>query len=293
MKRPHAVWNALATVALLTTTLVVSRGGATSAQSPSGSAPDGPAAYPATRTAGASQAPSAAGTPTVVSGAGAGPDAIQATVDQYRALLGDPNNGGAPGVFPAGRREINWDGVPDEFAAPNFLPTDFFNAATPPDARGAVFSTPGTGVQVSANSVNPTYTPVRFGNINPSYVALFQTFSPERLFSPIGSNIVDLTFFVPGTQTPAAVRGFGAVYTNVAIDHTAFEYFDKDGQSLGQFNAPLAPGGLSFLGVVWDQPVVARVRIAYGTGPLGPDDSPTYNVAVMDDFLYAEPQAIP
>jgi hypothetical protein len=283
MMRAHAVWNSLAAVALLTTTLVVSRG-ATSAQSPYGRAAE---------TTVASQAPSLAGTPTVVSAAGAGPDDIQATVDQYRALLGDPNNGGAPGVFPAGRREINWDGVPDQFAAPNFLPNDFFNAATPPGARGAVFSTPGTGVQVSANSVNPTYTPVRFGNINPSYVALFQTFSPERLFSPIGSNIVDMTFFVPGTQTPAEVRGFGAVYTNVAIDHTAFEYFDKDGQSLGQFNAPLAPGGLSFLGVVWDQPVVARVRIAYGTGALGPDDSPTYNVAVMDDFIYAEPQAIP
>jgi hypothetical protein len=277
MRRTHAVWNALATVALLTTSLVVCRG-ATSAQSPTGPTPYGPAAY---------------GTPTVVSGAGAGPDAIQATVDQYRALLGDPNNGGAPGVFPAGRREINWDGVPDQFAAPNFLPNDFFNSATPPGARGAVFSTPGTGVQVSANSVNPTDTPVRFGDINPSYVALFQTFSPERLFSPIGSNIVDMTFFVPGTQTPAVVRGFGAVYTNVAIDHTAFEYFDKDGQSLGQFQAPLAPGGLSFLGVAWDQPVVARVRIVYGTGALGPDDSPTYNVAVMDDFIYAEPQAIP
>jgi hypothetical protein len=113
---------------------------------------------------------------------------------------------------------------------------------------------------------------------------IFQTFSPERLFSPIDSNIVNLTFAVPGTQTPALVRGFGAVYTNVAIDHTAFEYFDANGQSLGQYSVPIAAGGLSFLGVVFDQPVVARVSIAYGTVALGPDDDAENNVAVMDDF---------
>jgi len=134
---------------------------------------------------------------------------------------------------------------------------------------------------------------VRFGNINPSYPALFQTFSPERLFSPVGSNVVDLTFAVPGTQSPAEVRGFGAVYTNVETDHTAFEYFDNDGNSLGRFNVPVAAGGLSFLGVAFDQPVVARVSIVYGSVALWPDDGPDTNVAVMDDFIYGEPQAIP
>jgi hypothetical protein len=231
----------------------------------------------------------AASAPVVVSGAGD----ITATVNQYRALLGDPNNVGAPGTQPAGRREINWDGVPDNLAAPNFLPGDFFNGPAAPLARGAVFSTPGTGVEVSANAVNPTNTPVRFGNINPSYSALFQTFSPEKLFSPIGSNIVNMAFFVPGSQTPAVISGFGAVYANVHTDHTSFEYFDKNGQSLGQFKVPSAPGGLSFLGVMFNQPMVARVQIVYGTVALGPDDSDQNNVAVMDDFIYGEPQAIP
>ena len=104
---------------------------------------------------------------------------------------------------------------------------------------------------MSANSKNPTNTPVRFGNINPTYSTTFQTFSPERLFSPIGSNVVDLTFAVPGTKTPAQVRGFGAVYTNVATDHTAFEYFDTNEQSLGQFKVPIASNGLSVLGVAF------------------------------------------
>ena len=227
-------------------------------------------------------------TPTVVSAAGD----IASVVAAYRTLLGDPNNGGTPVAHATGRREINWDGVPDALAAPNFLPGDFFNATADPRARGALLATPGTGLQVSANTTNPTDTPVRFGNINPTYSTLFQTFSPERLFSPIGSNIVDLTFAVPGTQTPAQVRGFGAVYTNVATDHTAFEYFDTNGQSLGQFKVPMASNGLSFLGVVFDQPVVASVRIVYGSVALGPDDSADTNVAVMDDFIYGEPQAV-
>jgi hypothetical protein len=124
--------------------------------------------------------------PVVISGAGD----ITAVVERYRTLLG-PDNGGEAGSKPTGRREINWDGVPDEFAAPNFLPADFFNAPKAPRARGAHFSTPGRGVQVSARAGNPAGTAVRFGHINPTYPGIFKTFSEERLFSPIGSNVVD------------------------------------------------------------------------------------------------------
>jgi hypothetical protein len=223
-------------------------------------------------------------TPMVITGAGD----ITSAVEAYRNVLG-ANNGGEPGSRVAGRREINWDGVPDELAAPNFLPPDFFNDAAAPRARGALFSTPGSGVQVSANATNQSGALPRFGNINPAYVDTFTTFSPERLFSPIDSNIVDMTFFVPGTTTPAGVRGFGAVYTDVDTDHTAFEYFDRNGNSLGKFAVPLADRGLSFLGVAFDNPIVARVRIEYGTIALGPDDSASYDVSVMDDFIYGEP----
>lgn len=223
--------------------------------------------------------------PTVVSAAGD----ITAAVERYRALLG-PDNGGAPGGSANGRREINWDGVPDDSAAPALLPPDFFNAATAPRARGAHFATPGRGVQVSARQGNPAGAAVRFGHINPSYAAIFKTFSGERLFSPIGSNIVDMTFFVPGTKTPALTRGFGAVYTDVDLPYTAFEYFDRDGKLLGRYQVPLADRGLSFLGVVFDRPIVARVRIEYGTVALGPNDHAKNDVSVMDDFIYGEPQ---
>jgi hypothetical protein len=114
------------------------------------------------------------------------------------------------------------------------------------------------------------------------------------LFSPIGSNIVDLFFFVPGTGTPAVTRGFGAVYTDVdVIENTAFEYFDAAGNSLGTFSTPVSNNGLSFLGVTFANPVVRHVRIRYGNSALGPADSVEFDVAVMDDFIYGEPVAVP
>ena len=227
--------------------------------------------------------------PQVVTAAGD----ITSAVEEYRSLLGD-NNGGDPGTKgPTGYREINWDTLPDEESAPNFYAPDFFNQPEAPRARGIVLNTDGEGLMVSADLDNPYGALPRFGNINPQYTDIFKTFSEEKLFSPIGSNIVVITFFVPGTNTPATVRGFGAVYTDVDTTHTAFEYFDRDGNSLGQFETPIADNGLSFLGVVFDEAIVASVEVRYGTGALGPDDGVgDVDVAVMDNFIFGEPQAI-
>jgi hypothetical protein len=228
--------------------------------------------------------------PQVVTAAGD----ITASVEQYRAILGGVNNGGDPGTKGTdGYREINWDSLPDDLSAPNLYVSDFFNASEAPRARGIVLNTPGEGLMVSADSDNPTGTLPRFGNINPQYADIFKTFSKERLFSPLGSNLVVMTFFVPGTNTPATIRGFGAVYTDVDTAHTAFEYFDVDGKSLGSFETPIADNGLSFLGVAFDDAVVYRVEVRYGTGALGPDDGAEgVDVAVMDNFIFGEPQAV-
>jgi hypothetical protein len=221
-----------------------------------------------------------------------GAGSIARVVDRYRALLGS-DNGGGPTAYATGRREINWDRVPDELARPQNLPADFFKADVDPRARGVVLTTPGSGVSVSADRDNPAGALPRFGDLNPTYSRQFRTFSAERLFSPIGSSIVNPRFYVPGTKRRAAVRGFGAVYTDIdRRENTAFEYFDVRGRSLGKFAVPPRPGGLSFLGVVFRDPVVARVRIEYGSHALGPDDSEAYDVAVMDDFIYGEPQPI-
>src|SRR6266516_7608166 len=174
--------------------------------------------------------------PQVFEASGATPADIQTTVDAFRNFGDFGTNNGVGGTFPHGRREINWDGVPDARSAPNLLPANFFNSNSP---RGAVFFTPGTGFQVSANSINPTNTPVRFGNINPVYPALFSTFSPQRLFSALNSTITENLFFVPSgtagvnsTQS-ATVKGFGVVFTDVNLGNTTkIEYFDVGGNLL-------------------------------------------------------------
>lgn len=155
-------------------------------------------------------ASTAAADPVIFSASGANPAGIQATVDAFRTQLGALNPNVA-GSFGSGRREINWDGVPNGSSAPNNLPANFFNVNSP---RGVVFSTPGTGFQVSANA---GIAPIEFDNINPSYSAQFQTFSPQRLFTAVGSNILDVTFFIPGSNTQATVSGFGSVFTDVDL----------------------------------------------------------------------------
>jgi hypothetical protein len=153
-----------------------------------------------------------------------------------------------------------------------------------------LLSTPGTGLVVSADSDNLNNALPRFGHINPTYADIFKTFSAERLFAPIGSIFVDVTFFVPGTETPAVVQGFGGIYADVDTLYTAYEFFDVNGGSLGKYEVPIADGDLSFIGVVFPKAVISRVRVQMGTVVLGPDDSAENDVSVMDNFIYGEPQ---
>jgi hypothetical protein len=232
-----------------------------------------------------------AGLISVSSASGPTPASIAPAVDAFRAFVGGGLVAGANGSFGGVRREINWDGVPDAFASPITLPPNFFNANSP---RGAVFATPGAGFRVSADSSNPTNTPVRFGDLNPAYVNEFQTFSAERLFGVLGATVMDVLFFVPGTNTPAAVTAFGAVF----VDNTGSSFPScgsiqafNGATSLGFFCAPASPaGGLSFRGLATTGgDVITRIRINLGTAPLGVTQSPTAEVVVMDDFIYSEP----
>ena len=231
----------------------------------------------------------ASAAPVVFEASGKSPADIQGAVDDFRNLLRalNPNT---PGSFPGGRREINWDGVPDAFAAPNDMPPNFFNANSP---RGVVFFTPGAGFQISADSDNPTNTPVRFGNLHPLFPVLFSVFSPQRLFTALNSNIIETLFFVPGSPTAATVSAFGAVFTDVnRADSTKIEYFDVNGRLLFTRNVLPGPGraSLSFLGVSFDAGErVFLVRITSGNRI---PRTPARDVVVMDDFIYAEPQVI-
>jgi len=231
---------------------------------------------------------------------------IQATVDNFRAALGNPNNGNAAGPLTSGRREINWDGGGATTSTPGPTPfTVFFNT------RGAGITTPGTGfLQTPLDS---TANAPELAALNPTYVGSgtpFNTFSPVRIFTPVGSNITDVSFIGPGsaptnvfgTGIPATVSAFGAVFTDVDLaTSTSLQFFDISGNSLTLpfMNVPIgtAPSqSLSFLGFVANAGErIARVRITTGTAALGPTDNPAQGVdmVVMDDFIYAEPQAVP
>jgi hypothetical protein len=243
-------------------------------------------------------APSASADPVVTTASGADAAAIQAAVDAYRNSLG-ANNGGGP-AQPAGRREINWDGVPDERSAPSFMPEGQFRA------RGALFSTPGIGVQVSGDDDNDGGNPdadpdqIEFANLNAGYPGAFAPFSAERLFAAVGSNVIDTEFVIPATDTPAQTNGFGVVFTDVDVaGQTTIELLDPAGESLGTFAAPASAGDedLSFLGIKLDPGVGAvSARITSGNAALGVADvtqGGAADVVATDDFIYGEPQAIP
>ena len=145
-------------------------------------------------------------------------------------------------------------------------------------------------------SSNPANAPVRFGNVNSTYELEFAVFSEERIFSPIGSNVVDVTFAIPGSpEVPALTNAFGAIFTDVDENDAKIELFAEDDRSLGEYFVPTNDQGLSFLGVRYEAPVVKRVRITYGNVALGPADGSAIeggfaDVVSTDDFIFGEPQ---
>ncbi len=224
--------------------------------------------------------------PLVYSSAGANADSVAATVEAFRKVMG-PLNAPGPGGDPEGRREINWDGVPTQFTTPNDLPSDFFNKTSP---RGALLSNPDAAnirFQVSTAEGG-----MRFDNLMPGYGELFQAFSPGKLFISLGNHAYDVDFYVPGTDRKALVKGFGAVFTNVAIPFTStVELFGAEGESLGKFAVQLAPRGLSFLGVMFADKIVAKARVVPGNIAAGQRESldEGLNIVAMDDFIFGEP----
>jgi hypothetical protein len=237
----------------------------------------------------------------------AGPDAasIQSAVDAFRASLGD-NNLNNPGPLQKGRREINWDG-----GNPNVMDT---TAPVNPfvvflNTRGSQFKTPGLGLSQAPPSGGPQGgLAVLFGNA--TYATTFRAFSASRLFTPVGSNITEASFSIPGTNgnAIATVRGFGVVFTDVdqpdgsalssaRSNHkpsTLIEYFGKDGRLVFSSSVAASPGdgNLSFFAIKFDDARIALVRIKAGDVVPGPNDDKRHDIVMMDDFIYGEPQLL-
>ena len=238
--------------------------------------------------------------PVVRQGAGANAAGLQATVDLFRTDLGGANNG-VGGSFTSGRREVNWDGVPDNFSEPNNFPPNFFNVNSP---RGVVFNAieDATGAALNQFAVSSTAAsgvPVRFGNLNTSYSAIFQTFSPQRLFIARNTHILEVNFFIPGTKIPATVSGFGVVFADVDSatggNRSLIRVYGADGTQLSAASAPVQDGGLSFVGISFNAGErIARVVIESGNAALSSTNSDGVNgvdIVAMDDFIYGEPRA--
>ena len=238
--------------------------------------------------------------PVVRQAGGANAAAIQATVDQFRTDLGGSNNG-VGGSFTTGRREINWDGVPDNFSEPNNLPLNFFNVNSP---RGVIFNAieDATGAalnQFAVSSNTASGVPVRFGNLNAAYPNILQTFSAQRLFTVRNTHIMEVSFFIPGTKIPATVSGFGVIFADVDSaaggDRSLIRVYGADGIQLSAASAPVADTGLSFVGISFNAGErIARVVIESGNAGLSAtnnDGANNVDIVAMDDFIYGEPRA--
>jgi len=243
---------------------------------------------------------SASAAPVVRQGSGASAAALQATVDQFRADLGGANNG-VGGSFASGRREVNWDGVPDAFSEPNNFPVNFFNVNSP---RGVIFNSieDATGAAlnqfaVSANAASGVG--VRFANLNPTYDDFLQTFSAQRLFIARNTHMMEVLFFIPGTKIPATVDGFGLVFADVDSatggNRSLIRVYGADGTQLSAASAPVLDGGLSFVGISFNAGErIARVVIESGNAGLSAANNDGVNgvdIVAMDDFIYGEPHA--
>lgn len=211
-------------------------------------------------------------------------------LDQFRILAGDPVNN-ATGAT-AGRREVNWDGVPANLTNNNSFPFDFFGSS---DAavgngrkRGLIMTTTSTSFRVDSTD---------FSEVDPSYATQFEAFTRKRLFADMGNTITEVTFRVPGTNTNAFVKSFAVIFSDVDVANvTSIEYFNGT-QSLGVFKAPAGPQGFSLLGVSFPVEKITRVKITSGNGLLAVgvkdiSNGGTKDLVVMDDFIYDEPKPL-
>lgn len=214
---------------------------------------------------------------------------LEAKLTDFRNKLGATLNT-TPGAV-GGRREINWDGVPANISNTNNFPFDFFNntdsAGPNGRKRGLVYANTGTAFRVDSSD---------FSDIDPSYATEFDAFSPKKTFAYIGTNITEVFFKIPGTNTDATVKGFGVIFSDVDDENsTSLEFFNGS-KSLGIFKAPAKSGnGFSFLGVYFPDEKVTKVKITAGNGVMGAgvkDVSAGGNkdLVVLDDLLYDEPK---
>ena len=215
--------------------------------------------------------------------------AIQSEVDRFRRDLGtlNPNE---TSQFPAGRREINWDGVGGTQGNDN-LPQDFFHQTSP---RGLILSTPGTRLKVSGDRDTASFAMRDLSMVD--WVEDVVAFSGDKFFAPIGSTITVVEFRLPGTQEIACVPAFGAVFVDADRTGSSMEVTLADGTKR-EFPVPVQPfpnRGFSFIGVRFTSGCIASVRLVNGDTPVDAKEvsHPKPDRVGIDDFIYGEPVSL-
>jgi hypothetical protein len=214
---------------------------------------------------------------------------INEQLNNFRNLLGaklntTPNASG-------GRREINWDAVPDDLMGLP-LPNDFFNpkgndASLAARQRGLTYT--GTGAFMVSKQ--------NFAEINAEASTEFAAFSGNKLFANTDASLWDIAFEVAGASTQASVKGFGAVFADVDVAKSTFMEFYNGTKSLGKYYVPVQNGvtKFSFLGVYFNSETITSVKVGHnGTLKNGQKDvsqGGTLDLIALDDFLYSEPVA--
>ena len=117
---------------------------------------------------------------------------------------------------------MNWDGVPPAFTNNDQFPADFFNLTDPAGANGRK-----RGLVYTASSLPLRLDSTSFAELDASYADEFIPFSRKRLLIAVNSNISEIVFKVPGTNTNAFVKGFGIIFSDVdEANSTYVEYFN-------------------------------------------------------------------
>ncbi len=234
-------------------------------------------------------------------------------VAQFRQDIGSPSappvpdpvgsTGPASGrqaASPTTGREIHWDEVPPSLRNEPRIPSDFYHSA---DAGGeqpqgapqglVLETTDAAGLQVSDSG---------FSDIEPSYRSQLPAFSTPNLFSPVGSNLLTLSFGKPGAPAqPAAITRIGVVFVDVdRPDVTQLWAYDGD-RLLWTDMAPPRPSelpedafsfvALDFSGRASLTRLVLRLGdAALGRGVLDRTSGGAADIVVIDNVLYDEPQ---
>lgn len=212
---------------------------------------------------------------------------VNGKLNEFRTQLGTLNTTVGQTT---GRREINWDGVPDNMTGAK-LPGDFFNPTAPgsPEARqrGLVYT--DTGLSMVSKT--------GFAEVNTESASEFSNFSGDKSFAVVNATLWPLEFRVAGQNTLAAVKGFGIVFSDVDKANSTFIEFFNGEENLGKYYVPVHVAGssFSFLGVYFPGEQITSVRIGHegmlASGGKDITQGGTKDLVILDDFIYSEPVA--